>query len=89
MKAYYFENNAYNGIMLVQGEKFISIDEKIDGVEITRENIPEIVKNFTENGFDGDDFNTMYDQAAGTMIYGENATEALEEQDTFEEIYMA
>lgn len=89
MKAYYYENNGYNGILLVQGERFISIDEVIDGIDIVRENIPQIVSNFVESSFNDDDFNTMFDQQIGTMVYGENASEALEEQDYFEEIYSA
>lgn len=89
MKAYYYENNGYNGILLVQGERFISFDEVIDGIDINRDNIPRIAKNLTESGFNEDDFNTMFGQNLGTLIYGENASECLAEQDYYEEIYTA
>ena len=48
MKAYYYENNGYNGILLTLGERFISYDERIDGIDINRENIAKIVHNFSE-----------------------------------------
>lgn len=86
-KAYYYENNGYNGILLISGNRFISIADIIDGIEIIRENIQKIVKNFTEYGLDDNDFNTMFNQASGKMIYGENANKAIEDQNTCEKIY--
>ena len=87
MKAYYYENNGYNGILLANGERFISYDEIIDGIDVNRENIGRIRQNFIDAEFDENDFGTLYAQECGTLIYGENASECLAEQDYIEEIY--
>ena len=88
MKAYYYENNGYNGILLVGKDgKWISYDEVIDGIEINRENMDKIACNLAEYGYDDNDFQTAYDQATGTLMYGENAQAALDEQDYYEPIY--
>lgn len=87
MKAYYYENNGYNGILLTLGKRFISYDERIDGIDINRENIAKIVQNFTEYGLDDHDFETMWGQNLGTLIHGENAKKCLAEQDYTELIY--
>lgn len=87
MKAYYYENNGYNGILLTLGERFISYDERIDGIDINRENIAKIVQNFAEYGLNNHDFETMWGQNLGTLIYGENARQCLAEQDYTELIY--
>lgn len=89
MKAYYYENNGYNGILLTNGDKWISHADVIDGVEINRENIPQIVKNLSEYGYNADDFETAYAQQIGTLIYGEGIEDVLEEQEYTQEIYSA
>lgn len=94
-KAYYFENNGYNGILLANGDRWISINDIVDGLDINRENLPQIVKNFTEAGFNDSDFDSMWNSRLDTIAYSDEAykpttpEEALEEQDTFEEIYKA
>lgn len=95
MTAYYYENNAYNGILLANGNRWISISDIVDGIDINRENLPQIVKNFTEAGFNDSDFESMWNSRFDTLAYSDEACktttpqEALEEQDTFEEIYKA
>lgn len=89
MKAYYFENNGFNGILLTSGDKWISYDEQIDGIEINRDNISQIVKNLSDYGYDDNDFNSAYEQECGTLVYGEGVNDALDEQDYTEEIYSA
>lgn len=88
MKAFYYENNGYNGILITnENGKWISYDEVIDGIEITRENIDRIAESFRENNYDGNDFQTAYDQQINALMYGENAQDTLDEQDYYEEIY--
>ena len=87
LKVYYYENNGYNGILLVYGKRFISYDERIDGINVTRENIPRIVRNFEENGLDARDFETLWGTNLDTLIYGENAAECLNEQEYYKKIY--
>ena len=87
IKAYYYENNGYNGILLTYGKRFISYDERIDGIDVTRDNIPLIVRNFEENGLDAHDFESICGTNLGTLIYGENAKQCLEEQEYTQLIY--
>ena len=88
MKAFYYENNGYNGILVTNEDgKWISYDEVIDGIEVTRENIDRIAESFRENNYDSNDFQTAYDQQLDTLMYGEDAQAALDEQDYYEEIY--
>ena len=87
IRAYYYENNGYNGILLTYGKRFISYDERIDGIDVTRDNIPQIVRNFEENGLDSHDFETLWGTNLGTLIYGENAKQCLSEQEYTQLIY--
>lgn len=95
MTAYYFENNGYNGILLTNGERWMSISDIVDGIDITRENIQKIVKNLADAGFDDSDFESMWGSRFPNIAYSDEAyealtpQEALEEQDTYEEIYRA
>lgn len=89
MKAYYYENNGYNGILMTNEDKWISYADEIDGVEINRENIQQIVNNLSVYGYDDNDFNTAYEQGCGTLVYGTDVDAALDEQEYFEEIYSA
>ena len=88
MKAYYYENNGYNGILLTSNNKWISYPDRIDGVEITRENIPQIVENLRKYGYSDDDFIYSYEQQIGTLIYGEDVESAIKEQNYVREIYI-
>lgn len=88
-KAYYYENNAYNGILLTNGDRWISYSDIIDGIDINRENIPQIVENFTKWGFDDSDFEGIWGTNIAEQVRGEGVNEVLEEQDTFKEIYTA
>ena len=88
MKAFYYENNGYNGVLLVSGDRWISYDEKIDGININRSTIPEIVKNFNDSSLDDDDFNSLFETMSGSLVCGEDGAEdCLNEQDYFEQIY--
>ena len=89
MKAFYYENNGYNGVLLVSGERWISYDEVIDGIEINRSTISEIVKNFNANSLDDADFDSLFEVMNGSLVCGvDGAEECLNEQDYFEQIYV-
>lgn len=87
MKAYYFENNAYNGILLESRNRAIIYDDVIDGLDINKDNIDRIVENWREYGLDDQDFDTMYDQELSSLMYSEDARRCLDEQDEYELIY--
>lgn len=69
MKLFYYETNGYNGILLVNGDKWVSIpdDKDFDGHQIDRANAETIGHEFAENvlsgAFDEDDFREWYDNA--------------------------
>ena len=94
-KAYYYENNGYNGILLANGDRWISISDIIDGIDINRENIPKIVKNLTEADFNSIDFESMWGSHFPNLVYSDETykvvttQQVLDEQDTYEEIYRA
>lgn len=88
MKAFYYENNAYNGVLLVSGERWISYDEVIDGIKINRSTISEIVKNFNDSALDEADFDSLFEVMNGSLVCGvDGAEDVLNEQDYFEQIY--
>lgn len=88
MKAFYYENNGYNGVLLVSGDRWISYDEVIDGININRSTISEIVKNFNNNSLDESDFDSLFETLNGSLVSGvDGAEDCLNEQDYFELIY--
>lgn len=89
MKAYYFENNGYNGILLESRNRAIIYDDVIDGLDINKDNIDRIVENWREYGLDDQDFDTMYGQELSSLMYSEDAMKRLDAQDEYELIYEA
>lgn len=87
MKAYYFENNAYNGILLESMNRAIIYDDVIDGLDINKDNIDRIVENWREYGLDDQDFDVMYGQEISSLMYSDDARKCLDEQDEYELIY--
>lgn len=96
MKAYYYENNSRNGVMLVVGDRFIAFNDVFcgtRGLDITRENIPQIVTDIADWYSDDDDFNYLFDSIesdtnGGNNVTGYNAKEAIEDQDYTELIFI-
>lgn len=87
MKAYYFDNNGYNGILLESKSRAIIYDDMIDGLDINKDNIDRIVENWREYGLDDQDFYTMYGQELSSLMYSDDAMRCLDEQDEYELIY--
>jgi hypothetical protein len=88
MKAFYYENNGYNGVLLVSGDRWISYDEVIDGIDINRSTISEIVNCFNDNSLDDADFDSLFETLNGSLVCGVDGTEdCLNEQDYFIQIY--
>ena len=73
MKGYFYKTNGYDGILITNGNKWISFtdSEKIDGLYCEEENAMQIGENFkrgiADGGFDEYEFNDWYENTgAGT-----------------------
>ena len=76
----YIETNAYNAIVITDGSRWVCYTDIIDGIDITRENIPTIANNFTYSEYDYSDFNDNYNTAinnyaASLVVAGEGDAE--------------
>ena len=87
MKVYYFENSGYNGVLLASDNKFIIYADMIDGLDINRNNIDKIAKNFIDAEFSKNDFDSLYFTGLDTLIYGEGVSDVLDAQNYFTLIY--
>lgn len=90
MKAYYYENNGYNGILLTDtAGRWIAYDETFDKTEINRESMNKIANLLTQYEYMEDDFQTDYEQKLDTLMYGDDAQAMLDSQSYYKLIYTA
>lgn len=60
MKAFYYENNSENGVLLVSGDRFVAIGGEFNDITVNRDNIPRIVNDIVQSCFDDEDFEYVY-----------------------------
>ena len=63
MKAYYYETDAENGILLTKDDRWVGFPNIINGVEVCREALDRITEDFTDYAFDDDDFEDEFEAA--------------------------
>ena len=95
MKGYFYKTNGYEGILITNGNKWISFtdSEKIDGLYCGEENAMKIGENFkqgiADGGFDDYEFNDWYENTgAGTsQTSGTGVKKFLNECETYYRIF--
>lgn len=78
MRIYYFETHDGMGcLLMVSGDRWILYADVINDIPIRKDTIREIVDEFMEYDFDGEDFDELYEDKFG-VLRGEDFRKALD-----------
>ena len=86
---YYGENGVDKYIMFMTGNKAIVFFDKYNSIEISRENINEIVKNIVFDDFKPSDFIYMYNEILLSTPYSNKTAVELTHKVLFETLHNA